>query len=196
MKTRGQLWPPDLLHSAYLPFVKVKIMDVIWSYAFLLVRNFTLLQDRLWSYTWWSKAATEKHPPRVSAQGGEAPHQTLSLLLTKTTFTFSMKFFKKGWLYCGLGSDKAIILFVAFEAGKMRTQRGFWEEKQNTACNYLWGSIFIYLIMCFHYKISFLVISFFMVEKEIKQTDKQTNKKHTAFGVNSLGCISAERRKL
>lgn len=42
------------------------------------------------------KLATEKHPPRVSAHGGEAPHQTLSLFLTKTAFTFSMKFLKKG----------------------------------------------------------------------------------------------------
>ena len=48
----------------------------------------------------------------------------------------------------------------------MKTQRGFWEEKQNIACNYLQGSIFIYLIVCFPYKISFV----FMVEKEIKKT--------------------------
>ena len=126
MMTRGQLWPPDL-HLAYLPFVNTEMIDK--KICISIGQKLHLFQDRLWSYHNDQKLPQRNTLPGSRLKRSEVPHQILSLLLIKLFYLYKA-IFKEVWLYCGPGPDKAILLFVvAFEVGKMKTQRGFWEEK-------------------------------------------------------------------
>ena len=92
MMTRGQLWPPDLLHLAYLPFVNTEMIDK--KICISIGRKLHLLQDRLWSYHNDQKLPQRNTLPGSCLKRSEVPHQILSLLLIKLPLPLQSHFYR------------------------------------------------------------------------------------------------------